>query len=207
MIVKSTDDVPIAILRELSRELEPDIKVSVDDRQIGLRSVDPPSWITFLAETDWWLKALAAYSAIYIAELVKEGAKETWKNRSKISSGLKTAGNKIWKLSSEIARLKSRMAKRTKLQIGTPEQNQFSCSLEFFGSDAEMLAVQIALFIHHLPAVRDIFSTETQSEKRILGSVLLILLDDSSLEVSWIDAKTFFRERRILPLVETGGGQ
>ncbi len=206
MIIKSTADVPIEILREFSYEVKPELNVKVDGGQNSLRLRDSTSWITFLADADWWIQALATFAAIYIAELVKEGAKETWRRYGKIGSGSKKAGNKIWKLSSEITRLKNRLPKETKIHMEVRELSEnFSCNLEISVINVDVLAIQIALFIYHLPAIKDLIATEVLTETGVLGPVQLTLLDDSSIEVSWMDAKKVSREKRILSLENVDG--
>ena len=110
MKVLSTSDVQLGVLRELVGDLAPEIELEVDDRQLFMKSTEPPSWITFLADADWWVKALAAYAALYIAELVREAAKDTWKNRAKAISGLAAAGNQIRQLAESMAHLRARLA-------------------------------------------------------------------------------------------------
>src|SRR5688572_5048220 len=76
MRVVSSSDVSLLELRHFSNELRTELQVEVEDNQIFLRSAEPPSWVALLANADWWVKGLAAYAALFVAELVKEGAKE-----------------------------------------------------------------------------------------------------------------------------------
>ena len=68
MKAHSTSDVSLDLLRELRHELAPEIELEVDDRQTFFKSAEPPSWVAFLAESEWWAKALAAYAALYVAK-------------------------------------------------------------------------------------------------------------------------------------------
>ena len=80
-----TSDISLTTLQAVSAELSGDFQLEVDESQIFLRSAEPPSWVTFIAEADWWVKAMAAYAALYIAEIVKEAGKDSWKNRAKVA--------------------------------------------------------------------------------------------------------------------------
>jgi hypothetical protein len=82
MKVTSTRDVPLDVLRDLRAELGPEFDLDVEG-QVALLSAEPPSWIAFIAESHWWVQALAAYAALYVAEIVKEAGKDSWKSRGR----------------------------------------------------------------------------------------------------------------------------
>ena len=197
----STSDVPLESLRELSLDLSPDLELEVDERQIELRAVEPPSWVTFLANGDWWLKAFAAYSALYVAEIVKEAAKGTWKNRGKALTAVRAATTGIKKLAAGIAKLRQRLSPRTRIAMGLPiPDDYFATSLDLLGSDPDDLAFQIALFVHHLPGLTTLIESEGLQQGRVLGAMRLKLQQDASLEVSWMDKDSFTQHRKVLPL-------
>ena len=75
MRARSTSDVPLETLRELSLELSADLELEVDEHHIFLGAAEPTSWVSFLAEADWWVKALTTYAALDVAEIVKEATK------------------------------------------------------------------------------------------------------------------------------------
>ncbi len=207
MKVQSTSDVSLEMLYELRTELSPDLELAVDERQIHLKSVESPSWITFLAEADWWVKIFAVYSALYVAELVKEAAKDTWKNRGRALSAVTATASEIKKLASGIARLRQRLSPKTRIRIALPiPSDYFSTSLELVGSEADELALHIALFVYHLPALMALIESEGLGKGRLLGAVQLKLLQNASLEVSWIDAQSTSRRRTVLSLTDGAGG-
>jgi hypothetical protein len=200
----ATSDVAIDSIQELRRDLSLDFELQVDDRQIFLSSAEPPSWVTFLANADWWTKGLAAYAALYVAEIVKEAAKGTWKNRGKAVAAGVAAGKGIKKLASSIARFRRRLLPKTQLRVTLPiPDDYFATSLELLGFDPIDLEVQIALFVHHLPALTALIQSERLEHGRVLGGIHLELLPDAALEVSWLDKDSFKEHRRILPLEDT----
>ena len=201
MRVLATSDVPIETIQELNRDLIPDFELEVDDHQIFLKSAEPPSWVTFLANADWWIKVLAAYAAVYIAEIVKEAGKETWKDRGKAVAAGVAAGKGIKKLASGIVKFRQRLLPKTQLRIALPiPDDYFATSLELLGSDPIDLEIQVALFVHHLPALTALILSEQLEHGRVLAGINLKVLPDASLEVSWVDKKPFAQQRRILPL-------
>jgi hypothetical protein len=70
MRLVSTSDVSLHRLQAFASELGSEFHVEVADSQIFLRSAEPPSWVSLLAQADWWTKLLAGYAALFVAELV-----------------------------------------------------------------------------------------------------------------------------------------
>lgn len=97
-IIESTEDISEVILNEFARLAELPADVEICDQHFIMRSAEPPSWISLIAESSWWVKLFAGAAALYTAELVKEAAKETWKNRVDIYKRLGTSVNTITKL-------------------------------------------------------------------------------------------------------------
>ncbi len=157
----STRDISLEDLRNLSAELGPDFEMEIDERQTVLKSAAPPSWVMFFAEADWWIKLLELCAGLYVAEIVKEAAKETWKNRSKILSAAVSGGNRVKQLAVAIGSFRSRLASKTQIVIGLPVPDDYDGTrFELVGTDVDELAVQIALFVHYLPAVVDLIRKE-----------------------------------------------
>lgn len=201
MKAHSTSDVPLDLLRELRDELAPAIELEVGDRQTFFRSAEPPSWVAFLAESEWWVKVLGAYAALYVAEIVKEAAKDTWKARGKAIAAAKVATRGIANLAAKLASLRERLAFRTRIHVGLPFPDEhFATRLEIAGSDAHEIAVQIALFVHYLPALNRLIESERLSDETVATGILLRLLPDASLEVSWSDARSLSPIRRLLSI-------
>jgi hypothetical protein len=164
----------------------------VDEEQVFLLSGDPPSFVTFLAHADWWVRLLAGYAALYVAELVKEAAKDTWKNRARTMSIVKAAGNRIRRFAEGVGQLRGRLSPRTAIAVGLPTPTPFdSTRLTLQGSDTDELALQLSLFVHHLPAVGAFIEAEGLDRERVATAIILKLLDDGSLEVWWQDNDTF----------------
>jgi hypothetical protein len=192
MRIVSTSDVPLQDLEEFAGQLRPGLDAEVDTRQVSFRSVDPPSFVTFLAEAPWWVQALAMYAGLYVTELVKEAAKETWRQRGKALVVPKVAGDQLRRLAGAIAALRTRLSDKTTIGVGLPQPSEFfPTRLALEGEDPELVAVQLALFIHHLPALSEFISMHGLAESgKVATGVFLNLQDDGSLLISWHDSDT-----------------
>jgi len=201
----STGDVSIPLLNEISEGLLPEVKLDVDDHQIFLKAAEPPSWVTLIADLPWWVQAMSGYAALYIAEVVKEAGKETWQNRAKLLSPLVSAGGSLAKLAQAIADLRARLSSRTRLEIALPFPDEvFPARLEIAGSSVEEIAMQVALFVHHLPALGELIQHRGLNHGSIAGGLTLTLQKNGSLKVSWQDVETSKRLNHVLDLEGQG---
>jgi hypothetical protein len=202
MKLNSTEDVSIDLLRDLAADLKPDLDLEVDERQLVFRAFDAPSWITFVTHLDWWVQLLAGYGALYIAEIVKEAAKETWKNRATtIEAAGHTAVVVIRRMADAIARLRSELPARTKVALGLPIPSEhIPTQFDLVGSDLDELFLQILVFAIHQDRLSKLIETEILGGDGSLGPLLLKLLDDNSLEVTWIGKESESLHTKLLAL-------
>jgi len=198
--ITATSDVNPASLERLCSELQPDLDLSLDERSIFLKSAEPPSWIQFVALAPWWIKALGAYAALYVAEIVKEAGKETWKKRAEIARAAAGAGNKILKFARSLVALRERISPRTKFVFGLPVPDDYpGTRLELTGKDESTIAAEIALFVSYLPAIERLIEAEGLQGKVAFGMTLRIA-GDSSLRVAWMIPDSSKTEERTLRL-------
>jgi hypothetical protein len=197
----STSDVSLEALEALRRELSPDIELNVEERQFFFKSAEPPSWVVFLAQADWWIKILAGYAALYVAELVKEAAKDSWKNRARVLRSMKAAGGQLKRFATGIATLRHTLSTRTRVEVGLPIPDEFnSTSLELDGSEPDDLALQVALFVQHVPDVSAFIKGAHLDSGGAAAGIRLKLLPDGSLDVRWQDSEAFEEHHRVFPL-------
>lgn len=200
MRARSTSDISLTTLQAVSAELSGDFQLEVDESQIFLRSAEPPSWVTFIAEADWWVKAMAAYAALYIAEIVKEAGKDSWKNRAKVVSAAIAGVNLIKRFASSLGNLKKRLPSRTRMEIALPIPDDYFCTrVELIGTDADDLAVQVALFVHHLPTLVALMREEALDRRNVAGGISLKLLPDGSLHIRWQDNDELREHSKTIP--------
>src|SRR5450755_1231349 len=197
----STSDVSLEALRDFRDQLAGDVEVMVDSSQVFLMSAEPPSWLALLAEAPWWIKALGAYAALFVAKIVEEAAKETWKNRGKAFAAGVDAANRVKRVAIAMFNLKPNLPPRTRLEIGVPvPDDYFATRLTLDATDPDNLTLQIALFVHHLPALMGLVEQKQLSRGCVAAGIHLELLGDGSLEVSWQDNASFKQLRHVLPL-------
>jgi hypothetical protein len=65
--------------------------------------------------------------------------------------------------------------------------------------DKDELAVELAMFVHHLPALIALLQTEGITSGRASGWLGLELLPDGSLEVTWFEKKSLETVRPVIP--------
>lgn len=197
MKVLSTYDISKEILEGLKADLGDDFRLDIDS-QVALFSAEPPSWFTFIAEADWWIKAFAAYAALYVAEIVKEAGKDTWKNRGKAFEFLKT--DSLHRMSKAILRALSRTRPNTTASVAIPIPSEvYTTSLRLTSRNEDDIAAEIALFVHHLPALTELLNAEDIGAGNSSGWIRLKFLDDGSLEVRWFERESLEERRYVLP--------
>lgn len=204
MRIMSTDDLPIELIESFRSELPEEFSVELTEGRIALCSVEPPSWISLIANAEWWQQSLLAYSALYLAEIVKEAGKETWKSRAKAISILVTGKNNIRKMALAIWRFKSKLPRRTQIYASLPEPNQFLGSrLLISGKDTGLIELEIALFVHHLPHVSALVERHKAENTRPVSGYFLKILGNGDLQVEWCDAGSLENYSSIMSLNES----
>lgn len=197
----ATSDIDHRVLVALRDDLCPDIELTLDDRSISLKSVEPPSWIQFFADGPWWLKALGAYAALYTAEIVKEGGKETWTERVKIASSAAATGDKILKLAQSIANLRRSLPERSKLVLGLPvPDDYFGVRYELVAREEDLMAAEIALFVQYIPKIERLIEAEGLQSGKVTGAIMLLVCEDLTLKVTWMNRELLSIEERTLHL-------
>ena len=198
--LSSTRDISLKVLQELSEDLRPDFDLEVDEGQVVLLSTEPPSWITFIAQSQWWVQALAAYAAVYVAEIVKEAGKDTWKNRGKALAALRTSNDKLKNFASGIAKTLARLRPTTRAVVAIPIPDEiYATQLYLSSRDENEIALEIAMFVHHLPALVELMDREGLTEGRASGWIGLQLLEDGSLQVTWFEKQSLEKVHGVIP--------
>jgi hypothetical protein len=189
--IHSTGDVPLDVLEEFNEGLPHELRGHVDPRQTMLRSADPPSWITFLADAPWWVQVFTAWSALYFAEIAKEAGKDTWKNRSRLSDIARRGGGGLLAgFPQAVSALRARVRSPTQFRLGLPiPDDYFSTTFELNSLSPEDIAADLLLFYLHLPQLRNVIIDHDLASSVVAG-VILTLRDDGSMEVAWMDQST-----------------
>ncbi len=183
--LRSTSDVPIEILKGFSSDLQRQMDVDVDEKQIHLLSADPPSWISLFADVPWWVKLTGG---IYLTEIVKEAAQDSWKNRALLAKVPRSAASTVNRLAVAIRDLVARLPHPTRFKIGLPLPDEhFGTSLDLAPSDVEQIEDTLYLFLAHLPQLDQLIQMQHETGCRVFGGLRLRLLDNGDVEVSWLE--------------------
>jgi hypothetical protein len=201
MKITATSDIDLTELQPYWSELESELAVLIEERTVFLRSVNPPTWIQFFADSAWWVKALGAYAAIYVAAIIKEAGGDTWRDRARLVAPAIETENRVLKLARALVRLREQLPARCKLVLGLPvPDDYFGVRFELLGRDQEVLAAEIALFVQYVPAIERLIESEGIEYGEVTGAVTLVIEEDSSLRVAWMDRESLKVAKRIVHL-------
>ncbi len=201
MKVLSKCDISKEVLEELRADLSDDFALDIDS-QVALFSPEPPSWFTLIAEADLWTKAIAAYAALFVAEIVKEAGKDTWRNRSKLFRPLNA--DSLRRMSKGIVRALSRSRPNTTASVAIPIPSEvYTTSLRLTSRNEDDIAAEIAIFVYQLPALTELLNAEDIVSGNSLGWISLKVLDDGSLDVRWLQQEPLEERRYVLPFRST----
>ncbi len=197
----STADVPLERLREFGEDLGPEFEFEIEEGRVVLLSVEPPSWIHLIADSSWWVSLFSAAAALYVAEIVKEAAKESWKNRAKVVAVVAGTANKVRLFAEKIVHLKQKLPERTEVVLALPVPNDyFGVRLALTTQAPDLLAVQIALFVTHMPALVEVIRNEKLDGSRVANGLFLELLENGDLKVVWFNRESLEMEAIVIPL-------
>ncbi len=198
MHVTYTSDVPLGELRHLSAELGADFGIEIDETSRFYKGGIPPSWIRIFADADVWTKFFGAYVALYVAEIVKEAGKDTWKNRKAVVAAAGGALDRIRQYASALANMRSRLAPQTRIEIALPFPDEYDGTiLELVADEANVFAFQLAVFVNYLPAINELIRKEGLSSATVATGIQLSLLADLSLTARWQDASLSWQTRTL----------
>jgi hypothetical protein len=201
MKVLATEDVAAQPLADFRAELVGDYGEPTEEGRFFFKSLDAPSWVRLVAELAWWQQALAAAAALYVAELVKEAAKETWKSRAKVIAATVNAARGLKHLAGAVCRLKSSLSSRTEVIVSIPEPHEyFGAQLRLNLEDQSLAEVELALFVHYLPAVSALIAEHKTKGVRAATGYFLELQDSANLLVWWFDGETLKRNEALITL-------
>jgi hypothetical protein len=195
----STADIDLRELAAFRDDLSTDFEVEVDESQVFLRSAEPPSWIQFLADSPWWVQAFGGYSALYLAELVKEAAKTTWAERAAVARKTKVATQALGRFARRLAKLRALLPERSQLVIGLPvPDHHFGVRFELLGREEDVLAAEIAIFASFVPRLEELIRSEQLDKGRVVGTVNLMVTEELQLKVAWMDRESLSIQERLL---------
>lgn len=201
MKIQHTSDVPKAQIDDLYRDLRPYVRVEIDKGIVGYKSTDAPSWIRLIGDLPWWQQAFSAYAALYVAELVKEAAKESWRSRSKVVSAIFSTTNSLRAIARAIKVSADTYETRTEVVLFLPEPDSyFGTGLRLLTDSSDELEVQLALFVHHLAGIREIIDRNSALNSDPATGYFLQISDSGDMCVEWFHPNTLEKQSVTLSL-------
>ncbi len=200
MLISATGDISDEALQGLAEDFEPIVHATVDERRMLFKSLEPPSWVALIDSPQMWATILGPTVVLFFSELVKEAAKDAWKNKLTVARVLSTPIIAPLRLiASAIARFRASARSTTHVDLGYPiPDEQFGTRLMTVGKDEETIAVELALFIRNSEAVSRLIDAIDDSDKPI-GQISLELLEDGSMRVTWMGSRSFAHNTHVLP--------
>ena len=80
----------------LASDLRELVQVDVDEARTGYKSVEPRSWIVLLERIPTWAAILGPSAAVFLKELLKKAAKDTYWNKAAIGRAARVAQNDVF---------------------------------------------------------------------------------------------------------------
>lgn len=163
--------------------------VHVDEHRTFYKSAEPPSWVALFEQTSAWVMVLGPSAAVFLGELLKEAAKDTWRNKDRIARALaKLVVQPLQTAAAAITRFRSMAAPRTDVDIGIPLPDDFfGTRLRLEGTDADSIALEIALFVQQCGAIQALLEDAERGGAGVVGQISLSLLPDGSMRVEWMN--------------------
>ena len=200
MRLSATEDVPDDRLAMLASDLRELVPVDVDEARTSYKSVEPPSWIALLEEVPTWAAILGPSAAVFLNELLKEAAKDTYRNKSVISRALaRPIVAPLRAAASAITRFR-KSRERTQILVGVPAPDQyFGTRLRLEGQDEDSIAMELAFFINHAGGIQAALDDVQRDGQRVIGQITLTLLPDGSMQAQWMDGDAEIRTTKFRP--------
>lgn len=178
---------PKEIVYEISSFLNIKDKPSV----IMQRSADPPSVIQIIGSVIDWIDPFKVAVIAFIAEISREAAKDIYKNKAKIFKALQLITVKPLKEFVEII-FRSKTFSEFKntqifISVNIPD-DYFGTNLELKLNSKEDIAWQFANFILHIEEIEIELNKLIKSDKPPLAPISLILNNDGSILIKYMDS-------------------
>ena len=167
-------------LDEFVADLKNSVGVDPETTEIKLRSLDPPSWITFLAAAPWWQQALGAAAASLVVGALNKAGQDVYQS----ISNLVKKSDPLIEFASCLCRFCQRN-RRIRLVIGIRSHEQFNGTTLPIECDSQIES-KVALFVHHVPQLIELIENERILDK-VFGGIYLQLFDNGALCVKWLE--------------------
>jgi hypothetical protein len=199
--ISATIDVPEDILATLANDLASCAAVGVDEERAFFKSFEPPSWIFLATDPRTWAVILGAPAAMFLNELLKEAAKDVWRNKRRVAQILaQPVVRPLSAAATALSKFRGKVPSKTNVEVGfrLPDVH-FGTRLRIASSEVEVIAAQLAFFIHHTPVLQALLEELAKHPEGPRGPVSLDLHTDGSLKVRWMNRRTQEEEAITLP--------
>jgi hypothetical protein len=188
MLLLATADVPDSSLAALASDLEELGGIETEEHRAFFKSAEPPSWVVLFEHVPTWVILLGPAAAVFLNELLKEAAKDTWRNKKAIARALTKPLARPLRVACEaIGRFGRSATPRTSVHVGVPRpEDFFGTRLTLARADAHSTAVELALFIHHCEGIQRLLDDLEHGDEGVVGQITLTLLPDGGMQAEWL---------------------
>ena len=204
MKITSTQDVSLPSLQAAAdSSLPASWKVDVDDSQVFLRAYEAPSWVSIAASAPWWVQMLGTAASVYIAGILSEAGKDTWKNRGRLAAFVKQANSAVVHIATFAIQTRIAGNERTFVRLEVPLENGFdSVGLKLEYQTQDELEFEIALFVHYAPQIESLLQqTRVQGNRTVGGVNAEFGKNDYSMLLTWLDRESLERKDVVFELL------
>jgi len=200
MRIESSSDISVYELRTLVEILPSEWQTEVSEEQYFMKSMEVPSWITLAAHAPWWIQCLGGAASVYVTGIISEAGKDTWRNRKEIVQAAGKVIAPIERLASFISSSIASASPKNFAVLAIPLGQGFhNVHLKLDYQSQDELEFQIAMFVHHVPAIEALIKAENLNDSNAVGGVFLEFgANDYSLLASWLDRASLERREVVL---------
>ena len=194
--ITSTSDVSLEKLRRATSTLSSRIALQIDPLQGSFKSFEAPSWVHFFQSPEFWVEAFVGGLSY---DLVKEAGRKAWRHRGDLQIVAREGTDlALRELAECLVILRKNLGAETALRIGFPIPDDWFGSLMLLeGDQPAVLAMQVSLFLAHVPALERFLDEHTAD---VATGFFFSLTDEGDMLIEWRDRTTFAKHRHTLVL-------
>jgi hypothetical protein len=201
MVLVATEHVPEGPLVAFRELVAAQFHVELETVRVHLRSNDAPSWVQVLADSPWWQLAFGTAAAQYVAELIKEAARETWTARASAIGALVDATNHLRRFVAQVTKLQRELPAETRVSLGLSDPEGFAeVSFALSLDETHRCELSVALVVHHMRELMGLIQSHHAKDIHPPTGYSAQLDPDGSLRVRWHNPVSRAGECAVFPL-------
>lgn len=187
-VLAASPGVSLSILEAVQSSMAPDVLLAIGNERESHRADPGYEWISFVASSEWWRAAFATYAAVYVAEIVKEAAKGTWRSRARVAGLATRLGSNLIRLARLLVGAVGQAPANTKLRLRATQGDDYIFVLESDARSENELTAEILLLTYFLPQVSQWITSTFEGQRP--SAFAIRLTPEAGIAIRWFDAST-----------------